>query len=356
VEDDVLDIIGSDVIELGHDFCKKPEYWQDWETHEGIKCKIPAYIDVRKTATGNVIYDEMNDSISIQKNGCYYFEQLREPYRDSDDDDEDDEFENIENDLNKIMWVSIGTPPFPAKFEGEGLKIWQETAQNLRKRTDKAIYGLFGAGFFEIGQRAFGIDNFLCDMALNPEKVHRFLDKVLEMHPKNLTKYLNAVGDNIDIISFTDDLGMQSGPQISPKMYREFFKPRHEILWNYPKKIYPNIKTNLHSCGSIYSFMEDFIDNKLDSVNPIQVSCKNMEPERLKAEFGGRISFWGGGCDTQQVLRSGTISEIKEHVKRNLDIFAPGGGYIFQQVHNVMADVRPEALMAIFETVKGWSY
>jgi uroporphyrinogen decarboxylase len=308
---------------------------------------------VRKTATGNVIYDNLNDSISIQKNGCYYFEQLREPYRDCDDDDE---FENIENDLKKIMWVSIGTPPFPAEFEGEGLKVWQETARNLRKRTDKAIYGLFGAGFFEIGQRAFGIDNFLCDMALNPEKVHRFLDKLLELHLKNLTKYLNAVGDSIDIVSFTDDLGMQSGPQISPAMYREFFKPRHEILWNYPKKLYPNIKTNLHSCGSIYPFMEDFIENKLDSVNPIQISCKNMEPERLKAEFGGRISFWGGGCDTQQVLRTGTIAEIKEHVKRNLDIFAPSGGYIFQQVHNVMADVRPEALMAVFETVKGWSY
>jgi uroporphyrinogen decarboxylase len=164
------------------------------------------------------------------------------------------------------------------------------------------------------------------------------------------------VGDYIDVISFGDDLGMQSGTQISPKMFKEFFKPRYEILWNYHKKMYPNIKTNLHSCGSIYAFMEDLIDDGLDSVNPVQISAKNMEPQRLKSEFGGRISFWGGGCDTQQVLRIGSIDEIKDHVKRNLEILAPGGGFVFQQVHNVMADVRPEALMAMFETVKEWRY
>jgi len=352
VEDDVLDIVGSDVIEMGHDLIEIPSYWKDWETQDGIKCKIPAYIDVKKTNDGYVIYDELKDSISIQKNGCLYFEQLREPYRDSDEE----EFDNLENDLKKVMWFSINTPPYPVPLDGEGKKIWRETARKLRNRTDKAIYGLFGAGLFEIGQRAFGIDEFMCEMALNPERVHRFLDKMLEYHLKSLQKYLDAVGDYIDVISFGDDLGMQSGTQISPKMFKEFFKPRYEILWNYHKKMYPNIKTNLHSCGSIYAFMEDLIDDGLDSVNPVQISAKNMEPQRLKSEFGGRISFWGGGCDTQQVLRIGSIDEIKDHVKRNLEILAPGGGFVFQQVHNVMADVRPEALMAMFETVKEWRY
>lgn len=97
------------------------------------------------------------------------------------------------------------------------------------------------------------------------------------------------------------------------------------------------------------------IDAGLDAVNPVQINSNNMETALLKAEFGDRIVLWGGGCDTQQMLSNGTPKEIRDHVLKNLDVFAPGGGYVFQQVHNIMADVPPENIVAMFEAFAEWN-
>lgn len=171
---------------------------------------------------------------------------------------------------------------------------------------------------------------------------------------KRLEMYLQAVGPYIDIILFSDDYGMQTGPQISPGMFREFFKPHHQEIWQCAKKLAP-VKVMLHSCGTITDLLPDMIDAGLDAVNPVQTNCKNMEPERLKSQFAGQITFWGGGVDTQHILPRGTPEEVRADVLKNLDILAPGGGYVFQQIHNIQADIPPENIVAMFDAVAEWN-
>jgi uroporphyrinogen decarboxylase len=159
------------------------------------------------------------------------------------------------------------------------------------------------------------------------------------------------VGDSIDIIKFGDDLGMQSGPQVSPKMYREFFKPRHKLMWMRAKQL-ANVIVMLHCCGGVRELLPDLIDAGLDAINPVQISCAGMDAAELKAEFGKEMVFWGGGCDTQTILPDATPEEVRRHVKEQVRILSPGGGFVFQQVHNILAYVSPANVVAMFEAVR----
>ncbi len=221
----------------------------------------------------------------------------------------------------------------------------------MRQETDKAILGGFGGNLLEIGQFFFRNDNFFMLLAAEPEKAHKFLDDLVEIHLANLEKYLAAVGDCIDIIKFGDDLGMQSGPQVSPKMYREFFKPRHQLMWGRAKQL-ANVKVMLHCCGGVRELLPDLIDAGLEAINPVQISCAGMNAGELKAEFGKDMVFWGGGCDTQTILPNATPDEVRWHVKQQVQILSPGGGFVFQQVHNILANVPPQNVVAMYEAVQ----
>jgi len=187
-------------------------------------------------------------------------------------------------------------------------------------------------------------------LAGEPQRAHRFLDKLVEIHLTNLEQFLGAVGEDIDIILFGDDLGMQTGPMISPQMYREFFKPRQKLLWSRAKEL-ADVKVMLHCCGGVRELLGDLIEAGLDAINPVQISCSGMDAAELKAEFGKDITFWGGGCDTRDVLPNGTPKQVAEHVKKQVKILSPGGGFVFQQVHNILANVPPENIVAMFDAV-----
>lgn len=180
---------------------------------------------------------------------------------------------------------------------------------------------------------------------------HRLLDALVDIHLKNLAYYLNAVGPYIDILAMSDDLGTQMGPQLSPRMYRKFLKPRHSVLWERVKEL-ADVNVMLHCCGGIHPLLNDVIDTGLDAVNPVQISCKGMESRGLKQGFGDRLCFWGGGCDTQSILPHAAPEEVRRHVLEQLEIFSPGGGYVFQQVHNILAGVPPENIVAMIDAVK----
>jgi uroporphyrinogen decarboxylase len=244
----------------------------------------------------------------------------------------------------------MGTPPAPIGYDAEGLVRLAGGAKALRASTDRAIIGLFGGNQLEIGQFLFGMANFLAMLAERPARVHRFLDKLVEHHLADLEKFLGAVGPYIDIILFGDDLGMQTGPQLSPRMFREFLQPRYKIMWTRAKEL-ADVKVMLHSCGGIYPFLPGLIDAGLDIVQPVQTTSRDMEPDRLKREFGMDLCLWGGGCDTRDVLPHGTPGEVAADVRRRVEILAPGGGFVFQQVHNVMADVPAENVVAMLEAV-----
>jgi uroporphyrinogen decarboxylase len=249
-----------------------------------------------------------------------HFDQTWWPFLDGEED-----LARIEDLYAEHMWTGIASPPGPSVRDRAGLA---EGARRLRAATDRAIVGLFGGNLLEMGQFYYRMDHFLMMLAGEPGRAHRFLDAVLEVHLKNLEAFLGAVGPFIDVINFGDDLGSQHGPQISPRMYREFFKPRHAAMWARAKQLAP-VKVMLHCCGAVRPLLPDVIDAGLDAINPVQISGRGMDAAGLKRDFGRDLVFWGGGCDTQRVLPCGTPEEIREHVHAQVDVLSPGGGFVF---------------------------
>ncbi|MDD3791219.1 MAG: uroporphyrinogen decarboxylase family protein, partial [Sphaerochaetaceae bacterium] len=162
------------------------------------------------------------------------------------------------------------------------------------------------------------------------------------------------IGDSIDILMFGDDLGTQNTTMISRDLYKQLIYPRQKKLFQYVHD-HSNAKVFLHSCGAIYDIIGDLIDAGVDILNPVQIGATGMEPKRLKEEYGKDVVFWGGGIDTQHVLASGTPSEIRESVKRNCDIFMKDGGFVFNQVHNIVDGVPPENIIAMYDAVNTFS-
>jgi len=238
---------------------------------------------------------------------------------------------------------------FP-EVDDEEVDFLKNEAEKIYTNTNRAVCGIFGGNVFEMGQLYWGYQKFLEFLLLEPEMMQRYFEKRTAVLLRDLEKYLSAVGKYINIINFWDDLGTQSSLVISPELYRNAVKPFHAKMFDFIKKNYPDIKIFLHSCGAIYDLIPDFIEIGVDILNPVQITANGMDPARLKREFGSRIVFWGGGVDTQRVLNSGTVADVKKMSKEMLDIFAPGGGYVFSQVHNIDAGVPAENVLAAFET------
>jgi uroporphyrinogen decarboxylase len=346
IEPPILDRFGVDTIELGRGFALTPGDWQPWVLPDGTPCQIPAFIHPVKVGNDWHVYHTDGTLIAIQKAGSLYFEQTCFPLAESDDPSSD----NLATPMEKAVWLVLGTPPAPIGYDQAGLEKLAAGAKALRQSTDKAIIGLFGANLLEWGQFAFGMANFLMLLAGEPQRAHRLLDRLVEMHLSNLSKFLAAVGPYIDIILFGDDLGMQTGPQVSPRMYREFFQPRQKLMWETAKKL-ADIKVMLHCCGGVYPLLPYLIEAGLDIIQPVQTTARDMEPERLKREFGRDLCLWGGGCDTQKTLPKGDPAAVAADVHRRVQILAPDGGFVFQQIHNVMADIPPENIVAMLDAI-----
>ncbi len=344
IDEDVLELFHVDTIELGRAFAQEDEHWVEWTLPDGTPCFMPRWAAPERVEDGWVLKNRNGIVVGIMPDGALYFDQCRWPFMEQED------LERLPEALEETIWCGIASPPGPLIEGEEGERIFVEGAKRLRQQTDKAILGLFGGNLLEIGQFLYRNDNFLMMLAAEPERVHRVLDRLVELHLKNLKWFLGLVGDYIDIIVFGDDLGMQHGPQISPKMYEEFFKPRHALLWRTAKEL-ADVKVMLHSCGSIKPLIPHLIEAGLDAVNPVQISGADMAPEELKQRFGEQLTFWGGGCDTHNVLTHGSPQQVRDHVRELVEIFKPGGGFVFQQVHNILTDVPPENIVAMFEAV-----
>jgi uroporphyrinogen decarboxylase len=353
VERDVLDMFDVDTFQLGCDFDQMPEYWKDWALQDGTRCKIPAVIDIRREAGGDYIYNSGNKMIARQPKGCLFFEQAIFPLADDFDKEDFSDYDDLANDA---MWLSLPCTPMPINYiSPEGNKKLREIAANTRGSTDRAIYSIFGGNLVETSEFIFRMDNLLCELLSNPPRVHAFLDVVLEKHMANIKAYLDAVGDYTDVIGFGDDMGTQAGPQFSPEVYMEFFYHRHKKMWSYVHDRYPEMKICLHCCGGVKPLMPLLADAGLDSINPVQFTSKDMDLEGLKRDLYGKLSLWGGGCDTRNVLPCGKPEEIGPHVRKNLAILNSGGGFIFQQVHNIMAEVSPANVVEMFKTVRDFA-
>lgn len=342
IDEDVLGRFGIDTLEMGRGFAVDQADWKEWELPDGSPCLIPRYVDVRKVGKEWILYAASGKPCGVQRESMIYFDQIYWPYREGVPKD----LSRLPEDLEDIMW-SVPTPPNLAEID---LQTLREGAKRLRESTGRAILFLFGGNLLEIATFLCSVETFMILMASDPGATHRLLERLEEVHLENLERYLSAVGPYVDVVLFSDDLGMQLGPQISPRMYREYFKPRHRSLWARAKSL-AEVKVQLHSCGGIRPLLDDLIEAGLDAVNPVQTSAAGMEPEGLKRDFGSRICLWGGGCDTQTVLPTGTQEEVRRHVLGCLEVLSRGGGFVFQQVHNIMANVPPENIVAMFDAV-----
>ncbi len=341
VDGDLLEKFGVDIIDLGRGFALDEKSWADWVLPDGTPCKMPAWALPEKVDERWVLRSKSGREIAHMPKGALYFDQIYYPFADENGP------KTIPEAMQESMWHAVGCPPGPWVDAAQ----LREGAQRLRQSTDRAILGGFGGNLLETGQFLYRNDNFYMLLAAEPEKAHQFLDDLVEIHLKNLERFLGAVGEFIDIVRFGDDLGMQNGPQISPKMYREFFKPRHKLMWARAKEL-ANVKVMLHCCGGVRELLPDLIDAGLDAINPVQISCAGMDARELKAEFGKDMVFCGGGCDTQTILPYGTSGEVRRHVREQVQILRPGGGFIFSQVHNILAHIPPENVVAMYETVQ----
>ena len=342
VDEDILDRFGVDTIELGRAFAREGRDWVDWTLPDGTPCRMPAWASPERERNRWLLRSKSGRVIAAMPDGAIYFEQTYWPFAEGGD------LDHIPQAMGECMWTAIGSPPGPLVSEDE----FREGARGLRGSTERATIGLFGGNLLEMGQFLYRNDRFLMLLAEDRRKAHAFLEKVVELHLANLERFLAAVGPSIDIILFGDDLGMQSGPQISPAMYREFFKTRHESLWKRAKDL-ADVKVMLHCCGGVRELLPDLIEAGLDAINPVQISCSGMHARELKREFGKDITFWGGGCDTQRVLLASSPEEVRRHVREQVEILSPGGGFVFQQVHNILADAPPENVVAMFDAVRG---
>jgi len=258
-----------------------------------------------------------------------------------------------EDDLTKEMW-SIPTPEWTKNiFNEKEYKLFIDSIKNLYENTDRAIILNVGCSLFK-GMSLRGLDNFLCDLYLDKKGVSRLFDKLLEVYLATLEVTLKGVGEYVDILVFGDDLGAQNGPLISPEIFKELFKAQYKKMYDLVHNI-SDCKICLHSCGSVYEFIPDLIDIGMDALNPVQTNTANMDPKKLKKEFGEYITFWGGGCDTQ-LLTFGTPEEIKMDVRKRIAIFSSGGGFVFNQIHNILANVPPENVIAMFEAVYEYGF
>lgn len=244
-------------------------------------------------------------------------------------------------DIERFPWPD---PYAPGRTDG-----LKEEVKRLYNETDYAIKAAVPINsFLEFSLWMRGFEQFFVDLALNEDFVNTLLDKELELQKGFYEVLLDAVGDYIQVIETSDDLGTQRGPQISLEMYRRFIKSRQKEINDFIHSR-TDAKVFQHSCGSVHLFIPDLIEIGLDILEPIQPLAKDMEPEKLK-EFGDKLCFWGG-IDIQRILPYGTPEEVGEHVRSKIKMLAPGGGYVVSPAHCIQKDTSPENILALYRTV-----
>jgi len=259
----------------------------------------------------------------------------------------------VEHPLENATVETMDDYEWPDPHDQERFEGLEEETKRIYEETDYAIiFGGFGykGDLFDMPSRLRGHVKFYMDLIINENFVNRLLEKFVNYWSVLAEETLNRIGKYITAVSFNDDIGAQDGPLISPAVYRKLIKPRQKAVYDKIRECAPHAKLILHSCGSVYKFIPDFIEIGIDALNPIQLTAKDMgDTARLKREFGDRLTFWGGGCDTHRVLPSGTKDEIRREVKSRIKDLAPGGGCVFTPVHNIQPDVSPENILTLYD-------
>jgi hypothetical protein len=355
IDDELRDALGIDTVHLDSQataFGYKNENWKRWTLFDGTPLLVPEGFNTVPDAHGNIYqFPEGDTSVpasAMMPKGGFYFDCIirQKPVRDERDLKVEDQIEGY-----RILPESV-------------LRFFEEESKRLYEETDYLIVS-GGVPGTKLGGVAFVPGPFLKDpngirdieewyisLITRADFIKEVFARLTEIGLENLKLLHQAVGERIQVILITaTDFGGQQGLLISPETYRNLFKPFHKEInaWIHKNTTW---KTFIHSCGSIYDLLSDFKEAGFDILNPVQISAAKMYPETLKREYGSHFTFWGGGVNTQKTLPFGTPEEVREEVKKLIEIFKPGGGFVFNAVHNIQPNVPVENMLAMFETVK----
>jgi len=354
VKPDLMDALGVDVVGLtgiktmfGFD----NDGWKPWTLPDGTPVLVPSGFNTDPEETGEVLmYPEGDKSAppsALMPQGGYYFDAIpREVPFDEDD-------LQVEDNLEEFGPISAVE-----------LEHFRMGAERLQRDTDKAIllHGIGGLALGDVGnvpapwlkhpRGVRDVASWYTIMKTRPDFVYRIFERQTEISLVNLEKIAGVVGNRITAVQVSGtDFGMQTGPLISPRTYRELFKPFHLQINQW---IHANMswKTLIHTCGSVWAFLPDFIEAGFDILNPVQCSAARMNPAELKQEYGRLIVFWGGGVDTQSTLPFGTPEQVRQQVIERIRALAPGGGFVFNTIHNIQPLVPVENILEMFSAVR----
>ena len=353
IKPDLREALGVDVVQLPgprNMFGFRNEGWKPWTLFDGTPVLVPEAFNAAPELDGSILmYPEGDKSVPpsarMPKDG-FYFDSItrQEPI--------DDAKLNPEDNLEEFGPISNADL---AHFGRESERLFNET--------DKAILANFGGtAFGDIalvpapwlkhpkGIRA--VEEWYVSTVTRRDYIYRVFEQQCEIALANLKKIHEVVGNRVTAVFVTGtDFGAQRGSFISPKAYRDLFMPFHQAIngWIHQSTTW---KSFIHSCGSVWNLYPHFIEAGFDIHNPVQCSAANMEPRRLKETYGDRITFWGGGVDTQRTLPFGTPDEVRAEVRERIRTFGRSGGFVFNTTHNVQARIPKENLLALYETVR----
>lgn len=340
VDMEVVNLLGVDALDVNR-LSAEGNDWYDVELSDGSKAQYPSWFRPVRSDDGSWSTTD-NDGTVLSKKaaGATFFDQMYFPWENGYPDNT----QNLKETLKKISWVVHSHASNLNETELRKKLI------NLKETTNKALVMSGGVKLLELGFFIRKMDNLLMDLMTDEGKLSGLLDSLVEMHLAGLEKKCRSVGDLVDIIRFGDDLGMTSGPIMDLETFRKFLKPRYRILCDYVKK-HSNMKIFMHSCGSIKQFIPDLIEVGFDILNPVQTNCYQMDLLTLKNEFGKDITFWGGGIDTSSIISTGTPKDVRRDVLIRCEILSRDGGFVFAPIHNILSDVPPENVMAVYNAV-----
>lgn len=351
---DLMEAIGVDLVALGGRktiFGFRNEGWKGWKLFDGTPVLVPECFNTVPEPDGSILlYPEGDKSApasgKMPKDGFFFDSIVRQPPV-SDDN------LNVEDNLEEFGPIS-----------DDDLHYFANEAERLHA-TGRAILGNFGgtglgdialvpAPWLKHPKGIRDIEEWYVSTVIRRDYIIKVYERQCEIALANLARIAEVVGDRVSAVFLTGtDFGTQRGPFIRPEAYRDLYKPFHKQMNDWVHK-HTTWKTFIHTCGSVAALTEDFIDAGFDIMNPVQCSALDMEPENLKSRFGDRITFWGGGVDTQQTLPFGTPDQVREEVRERIRVFGKGGGFIFNQIHNVQSGTPVENLLAMYETLRDY--
>jgi hypothetical protein len=350
---DLQDALGVDVVGLnpptsmfGFEF----KDWKPWTTFDGTPVLVPGDFNTMPEPNGEILMYPQGDrsvppSGRMPKGGFFFDSIIRQ-------DLIDDDKLNVEDNLEEFQPIG-----------DELLQYYACQAQRLRQQSNRAIFASFGgtafgdiaavpAPWLKHPKGIRDVAEWYMSTVSRFDYVYEIFRRQCDIGLKNLEKIYDAVGDLVSVIYITGtDFGTQNGLFISPANYRKLYKPFHRRVNDWVHQHTP-WKTFIHSCGSIIDLLPDLIEAGFDILNPVQCSATNMDPQNLKDRFGDKVTFWGGGVDTQKTLPFGTPDEVRWQVRERMDIFGKCGGFVFTSVHNIQAGTPMENLLALYEAIR----